>query len=207
MTFRFPLIALALLTSTLYITSCEEGANTSPSETPDTDSTALSATGDLRVAFIYGDSVNERYTFLIDAEEELEIESKRIDERLRKKLQRAEGRARELQEQAPTMTQSQMQEAQLELQSLDLEMQQFQEKLSGDFRKREIELQNTYVERINTFLEEYNKDDKYDIIMNFQQGGNLLWINDAFDITDEVVVGLNEAYDRELEKAASEQEK
>ena len=158
----------------------------------------------LKIAYIYGDSVNNRYQFLLDAEAELESERKRIDRRLRNKLEEAEKQASILQQRAPTMNQNEMQEAQLLLQNLDLEMQQYQEKLAADFRKRENELQRLYIDKVNAFLEDYNSTGHYDMVWNYQQGGNLLWIKQAYDITDEVVEGLNKAYEVELSKKKSE---
>lgn len=166
----------------------------------------VSATN-LKIAYIYGDTVNNKYQFLLDAEAELESERKRIDRRLRNKLEDAEKQASILQQRAPTMTQNEMQEAQLLLQNLDLEMQQYQEKLASDFRKRESELQRQYIDKVNSFLDEYNSDGHYDMVFNFQQGGNLLWIKQAYDITDEVVAGLNKAYEDELSKKKLDKEK
>jgi outer membrane protein len=142
----------------------------------------------------------------LDAQDELEKEQKVIEERINRKLRKAEERAMELQKQAPTMTQMQVQEAQLELQNLDIEIQQFQERLATDFRKREVELQEEYTDRVNKMLEKYNDDGTYDMILNFQPGGNLLWIKDSYDITEEVLSMLNEQYDADLNKAAEENE-
>lgn len=158
----------------------------------------------LQIAFIYGDTINTKYNFLIDAQAELEQEEKTIQERLERKLRKAEQRAAELQQQAPTMTQAQMQEAQLELQGLDIEMQRFQEKLTTDFRKRELELQKDYIQRVDSFLSVYNADGQFDFIMNYQQGGNLIWVNSAYDITKDVLDGLNEAYVTELASKESQ---
>jgi outer membrane protein len=158
----------------------------------------------LKVAFIYGDTVNTRYRFLMDAQDELEKEQNVIEERINRKLQKAEKRAMELQQQAPAMTQIQVQEAQLELQNLDIEIQQFQERLGSDFRKREVELQIEYTDRVNKMLEEYNADGIYDMILNFQPGGNLLWIKDSYDITNEVLTKLNDQYDADLSKPTEE---
>lgn len=178
------------------VSACNQDVSDNETKTEKTprSSSDTSGSSGFRVAFIYGDTINEKYNFLIDAQDELEQESKLMDERLRKKLQRAEGRARELQQQAATMTQMQMQEAQLELQNLDLEMQQFQESLANEFRQREVKLQQQYVNKVDSFLLQFNSDDRFDMILNFQRGGNLLWMNDAFDITDEVLEGLNAAY-------------
>lgn len=191
---------LTMLGISLFSCKQEQAPQTNPVSTnSDTLSTNNVVEGnDLKVAFIYGDTVNTRYQFLLDAEAELESERQRIDRRLRTKLQDAEKRAGELQRKAPTMTQNEMQQAQLELQNLDLEMQQYQEKLGLDFRKREAELQTEYIGKVNAYLEAHNADGKYDMIFNFQQGGNLLWVKQSYNITDEVINGLNEAYQKDL---------
>ncbi|MFN2422921.1 MAG: OmpH family outer membrane protein [Cryomorphaceae bacterium] len=192
----------------LLFSACnEKPAPQAASKSQASDTTAEATSSGLNVAFIYGDSVNVRYQFLIDAEKELEREGKLIDERIRRKYERAEKRAAELQREAPSMGQLEMQEAQIEMQNLQVEMQEFQEKLARDFRKREVELQTNYLARINTFLEGYNSDGRYDMIMNFQPGGNLLWMSDAFDITDEVVEGLNAEYDAEMAAKKAEDKK
>lgn len=162
------------------------------------DSTSTGSSTGIQVAFIYGDTINAQYKFLIDAESELEREGKLMDDRIRRKYDRAEKRAAELQREAPTMGQLEMQEAQIELQNLQIEIQEFQEKLARDFRKRELDLQKEYLKRVNDFLESYNADGRYDIILNFQPGGNLLWVSESFDITSQVVSGLNDAYADEL---------
>ncbi len=201
------LLFLVVLSTALLSCNQEQKTDSATPVKSDTLATrpAPTAGGGMNVAFIYGDTVNNRYQFLLDAEAELESERKRIDRRLQNKLSEAEKRAAELQRQAPTMTQTQMQEAQLELQNLDLEMQQYQERLASDFRKREVELQKEYVEKVNSFLEDYNSDGTYDMVLNFQQGGNLLWIKDSYNITDEVIEGLNVAYEKQLNEKKAKQ--
>lgn len=197
--FRNGCIALC---AAAFLFACKPQATTHPeSSSAEPDSIAQSAVKDLKIAFIYGDSINEHYDFLIDAQAELEAEQARIDRQMQNKLKKAQARAAELQQQAPTMTQQQMQAAQLELQRLDLEMQQHQEKLTNQYLARERELQKEYINKIDTFLADYNADGTYDMIFNYQQGGNLLLINQAFDITQEVLTGLNAAYQKQLDNA------
>src|SRR5690554_517512 len=202
---------LTLLGISLFSCEPEQSSQTNPvttsKDTLSDERPTAAANSNLKVAFIYGDTVNLRYQFLLDAEAELESERKRIDRRLRNKLADAEKRAGELQRQAPTMTQAEMQQAQLEMQNLDLEMQQYQEKLGLDFRKREAELQTEYINKVNSYLEKHNEDGKYDMILNFQHGGNLLWIKQSYNITDEVIEGLNKAYQEDLNAKKSVQEK
>ena len=209
--------ATLLLLITILFFSCntpsEQGIDQATPKTTKADTLSSSQSGrsesgsNLTIAYIYGDSVNTKYQFLLDAEAELDSERKLMERRLRNKLQDAEKQAGELQKRAPTMNQNEMQEAQLLLQNLDLEMQQAQERESANYRKRENELQRLYVEKVNKFLDDYNADGHYDMVFNYQQGGNLLWVKQAFNITDEVVAGLNKAYEDELSKKKSEKEK
>lgn len=200
-TFFFAAASSAILLSCKPQTPAEQPV----ARVPDTASTNTNS--GLRIGFIYGDSINQHYNFLIDAQAELEGEQNRIDGQMKAKLQKAQARAAELQKQAPTMTQNDMQKAQLELQNLDMEMQQQQEKLTSDYRKRENELQIEYINRIDSFLDVYNNDGKYDLIMNYQQGGNLLFIKKGFDITDEVLKGLNAEYQTQLDQKDTKKEK
>lgn len=49
--------------------------------------------------------------------------------------------------------------------------------------------------RINEFLKEYNKKKGYSYIFSYSSSLNVLFYKDsAYNITDEVVAGLNEAY-------------
>jgi len=187
--------------------SCSEGGQSPPPEkSAITDSIQSTPDKqDLQIAFFYGDSINEKYEFLLEANDELDQEEKTIQERLQRKMRKAEQRAAELQQQAPSMTQMQMQEAQLELQNLDMEYQRFQEKLTSDFRKRELELRDEYIQRVDSFLDIYNKDGQYDFILNYQRGGNLIWANEAYNITDDVIMGLNETYANEKQAQKSSQ--
>lgn len=199
-------VAALLLTSFIACSPKSESPEEAPAKS---DTLAVkSPSSGVRIAFIYGDTINERYQFLVDAKKELEDEEKNMQGRLRAKLQRAEARAMELQQKAQTMTQSQMQEAQLELQGLDIEMQQFQEKLATEFRQRESELQGDYIGRVDSFLLRYNAQGSYDMILNYQKGGQVLYMNTQMDITDDVLKGLNEEYNAEMaEKTAASKEK
>ncbi len=100
-------IAVHFLSMTAYWQSKwrSDGVNQETANPKEVESTGL------KVAFIYGDSVNTKYRFLMDAQDELEKEQNVIEERINRKLQKAEKRAMELQKQAPTMTQMQGQGA------------------------------------------------------------------------------------------------
>ena len=59
------------------------------------------------------------------------------------------------------------------------------------YAKRVAEIQKKVKAAIDEFVVEYNKDKKYDAILDKSAG---LYFNPALDITGEIVKGLNEAY-------------
>jgi outer membrane protein len=55
------------------------------------------------------------------------------------------------------------------------------------------------------FLAAYNKDKKYDMILT-KQGDNILYAAKRFDITDDVINGLNKRYKSTFKKTEEKKE-
>jgi outer membrane protein len=68
--------------------------------------------------------------------------------------------------------------------------------LSTENAKNSLQLRDS----INVFLKEYNKDKKYSVILSNTGLDNILYADDAMNITDEVVAGLNARYVSEKKK-------
>lgn len=64
--------------------------------------------------------------------------------------------------------------------------------LATESQKNNIILRDS----INSFLNEYNKEMGYDLIIS-RVGDNLLYANQALDITKEVISGLNKRYNKD----------
>jgi outer membrane protein len=58
---------------------------------------------------------------------------------------------------------------------------------------------------LNNFLTSYNKDKKFDMILS-KSGDNILFANKKFDITQDVINGLNKRY-KPAASAAKKDEK
>ena len=74
------------------------------------------------------------------------------------------------------------------------DLQQLQEKLSNELQaenqKNSLQLRDS----INSFLKIYNKDKGYSLIISNTGFDNLLYADPAFNITNEIVEGLNARY-------------
>ena len=60
----------------------------------------------------------------------------------------------------------------------------------AEFEKESIAKSNEVTQSIMEYIKEYNSDAKFDFILT-KMGGNMLYANEALDITNDVVKGLN----------------
>ena len=72
-------------------------------------------------------------------------------------------------------------------------LQELQERLAQELDSETAKYNEALRDSLNHFLAEYNKIKKYDIILS-KAGDNILYASKAYDITQEVVNGLNKRY-------------
>ena len=70
----------------------------------------------------------------------------------------------------------------------------------ADLQQSEMQMNMTLLDTVTNFLKRYNKDGKFDYILSYTKGGNVLLANDSLDITNSVVRALNEEYLRKVKK-------
>lgn len=91
-----------------------------------------------------------------------------------------------------------------EAQSLEAGLGQKQQQLEqqrnsylSELQEEGIVSQNKVINYIMEYLKEYNADNKYKYIFSYTFGGGLLFVDDASNITPEVLEGINAKYQKE----------
>ena len=99
------------------------------------------------------------------------------------------------------VTRERAEQAQADLMVKRQNLQKLDQELMETTQREQIELNQKLFTEITNFLKEYNKTKKFDIIIS-KAGDNLLYANPKYDITNDVVKGLNKRYKTspELEK-------
>lgn len=95
--------------------------------------------------------------------------------------------------QANKYSQDEAQQIQANLQRQAQEGDALQQRLGAEYQKEAAGYNKALSDSIHHFLAEYNKDKKYSIIFA-KQGDNILYAQNAYDITKDVVAGLNKRY-------------
>ena len=157
----------------------------------------------MKIAFVEIDSLLTKYNFWNDLTEQMIKKEENIRTTLNEKGKKLEREAAEFQRKyenngfvSPERAQQEYQRIQKQQQ----ELQELQQKLTGELaaenQKNSLELRDS----INSFLQVYNQTKGYDLIISNTAFDNLLYGNPAYNITNEIVEGLNARYTPSVKK-------
>lgn len=166
-------------------------------EAPKVDSTAApagSADGQ-KMAYVEIDSIMTQYKFCIDKKAELEKKGQNIENTLSSKQKNLEAAAAKFQQdiQANKYTQQQAQSVQAGLQRQGQDLQALQQRLTAEFAQEQDKFNQALADTIHGFIARYNKEKGFAFIFS-KSGDNLLYADKAYDVTAEVINGLNKEY-------------
>lgn len=182
-------IAAALLLS---LTACQKNAEEAENEA----SQEAEEVAGLKIAYVEMDSLITQYELYKDYEEELNRKGTNIQNTLAQKQRALEQHAAALQKKYESngfTTRDELERAQNNIQKEQNELAELADRLNQDFNEEQARINDEARDSIQAFLKIYNKTKKYDYVM-VKAGDNLLIANPRYDITNDVVKGLNKRY-------------
>ena len=184
-------VALAFV-ATMGMTSCDKS---NPQMDQKANASAKAAAGDMKIAYVEVDSIMSQYKFCKEYSLILQKKGQNIQNTLAQKQQALQAAAanfqQKVQQNAYTREQAEGVNASLQKQNNDLQI--LNQRLSAEFQNETDQFNKALRDSIQHYLASYNKDKKYSIIFS-KQGDNLLYADKAYDITNELIAGLNKAY-------------
>ena len=154
------------------------------------------APAELKIAYVEVDSIMTQYTFAKEYSALLEKKGQNIQATIAQKGQALQAAAANFQQkiqQNAFTSREQAESQQAAIQRDQANLQSLQQRLSNEFAAEQEKYNNALHDSIAHYLAAYNKDKKYSIIFS-KSGDNLLYADKAYDITNEVIAGLNKAY-------------
>ena len=178
--------ALAALT----VVSCN---NTAPKM--DDQPQAAPSAGGLKIAYVEVDSVASQYKFCIDYTKILEKKRNNASATLNQKGNQLQAAINNFQQKLNNNGFKSREEAESAQMGSQQSLQELQQRLAAELDKEAAEFSEALRDSINHFLAEYNKDKKFDMILSKTDAtSNILFADKRFDITEEVIAGLNKRY-------------
>ena len=184
-------VALAFV-ATMGMTSCDKS---NPQMDQKANASAKAAAGDMKIAYVEVDSIMSQYKFCKEYSLILQKKGQNIQNTLAQKQQALQAAAANFQQkvQQNAYTREQAEGVNASLQKQNNNLQILNQRLSAEFQNETDQFNKALRDSIQHYLASYNKDKKYSIIFS-KQGDNLLYADKAYDITNEIVAGLNKAY-------------
>ncbi len=148
-----------------------------------------------QIAYVDIDSFQTHYDFFKTKKAGLEAKQKAMESELERSVSAFQGRVSNLQQKAQTMTEEEGMAAQ---QKLQMEQQQIEERkqiMESQFMKETQDFNISLQDKMIEYLKKYNADGRYTYILPYSKETiNLLYVNDANNITNDVLKGMNEEY-------------
>jgi outer membrane protein len=185
------LAALALI---VLFSQCAGNSNTS---TTNNEKAAPAASGDFTMAYVDVDSLLAKYNFCVDLNEAMVKKEENIRLTLNQKAAALEKEQQEFQkkyENNAFISQDRAQQEYNRLMKAQQDLQTLSNKLTTELSNENAKNSLQLRDSINVFLKEYNKNKKYSVILSNTGLDNILYADEAMNITDEVVAGLNARY-------------
>ncbi|NQX97662.1 MAG: OmpH family outer membrane protein [Flavobacteriales bacterium] len=159
---------------------------------------------DSKIGYINVDSLQDKYKLYEELSNKLNAREKRYERELSGKSAAFEKKVMDFQKKAPTMTQFEGQTKQKELAKEEQDLYEMRDKFAVKFQNEQIKLNEQLQNKIKDYIKEFNTEKQYNIIIGSSSVGNMvLYFDEGIDISNEVVLGLNERYD--VEKAPKEE--
>lgn len=186
---------LKVLTITAATLAALSSCNQSAPKVDAKSDTPQKVPASLKIAYVEVDSIMSQYKFCKDYSLILQRKGQNIKSTLAAKQQQLQAAAanfqQKMQQNAYTREQAEAINANLQKQNADLQM--LDQRLTNEFQNETEKYNNALRDSIQHYLKIYNQDKHYSLILS-KAGDNLLYADKAFDITNEVVAGLNKAY-------------
>ncbi|MFP4019756.1 MAG: OmpH family outer membrane protein [Bacteroidales bacterium] len=153
----------------------------------------------LRVAYVNLDSLLEDYDLYIDKREEFEKEQNQSMSELQTRSQQLRQEYQEMQEKLDKglMTRSRAQIAQQELGQKEQELYQQRDQVTSELSEQEQVIYRQVLNSIQDYLEEYARENDFHYVLSYSFGGPILYKARQFNVTRDVLKGLNEEYAKE----------
>jgi outer membrane protein len=163
----------------------------------------------IKIAYVEVDSLMTQFEFAKEKTKEIEKKSLNARNTLTQKGNQLQNAANNFQQKLQNngfTSREQAESVQQSLQRQQNDLAALQARFESELANESQKFNNALRDSLNHFLEIYNKDKKYDMILA-KSGDNILMANPKYDITQDVINGLNNRYKKSAKETGAKDEK
>ncbi|MCS7005046.1 MAG: OmpH family outer membrane protein [Cytophagales bacterium] len=161
----------------------------------------LTSSKPIRIAYIIPDSILKNYVYYQEISKQFESKRSIAEREFEKKARTLQSEMQMFQQkaQAGLLSQNEMRAGEERLLKQERELQEYNQTETEKLMREEKELTEKLYNRVSDYIKKYNDTAQYDIILNYVPGTTIWFANSMYDITHQIVEGLNQAYQLEKE--------
>lgn len=196
--FGLAIIVLFILQASKKNNSAGEAEQTKPVTIALADSNGNMVIKSFPVAYIILDSLMHNYDYYKKIKAQYENLVKQEDAKLKQQGAAFEQEVYQLQMQAQKglITTRDAQTKEQELQIRQQQLMQIQENKADELAKKEENLMKELRDSVEACIKFYNRDNKYEIVLNNVFSSNVLYAKEHLNITDTILQIMNERYNK-----------
>jgi outer membrane protein len=151
-----------------------------------------------KIAYFDIDSLQTHFEYFKKVSNEMKARENAMTVELRTLENSYQKKIREWQEKGANMTQAEGEAAQREYAQMQQRYQKRQMDLEQELQKQKVDLMTDLRKKVEDYLKEYNKQKGYAFILSYEPGFMLYYKDTLYDITNDVITGLNQKYKAKL---------
>lgn len=150
------------------------------------------------VVYIYSDSLIANYALAEEMRSKITAEGTKLQQTLINKQKQFEKDAEYFQKSVNknALSEQSAQEIYAQLSKNEQELYQLREQYAMQISQKEMEMNIELLRVVNEFLKGYAEEKGYDYILNYSTAGAIFYGNEAFDVTNDVLLRLNAEYNK-----------
>ncbi len=153
------------------------------------------AAGDFRIAYFEIDSVESQFNYYKEVSNSIQAKAQQNNNELNQLKEVFASKYQELQKNGQRMTEAEVNARQQELQQMDKTFKSKEQMMNNEMQDESMKKLQDVKKKITDYLAEYNKSKGYAFILGNNSDMLSMYYKDtAYDITADLVKGLNELY-------------
>ena len=185
----------ALMFGSLFLANCDKGEG---------DHNHATADNSFKIAYVMTDTLSEAYEYFNDLQSALLIDQQEKEAELSNRYQALQNKFLKLQRdvQNRMMTQATAQKKQEQLGLQQQKLQQDQQIYEMEMMEKSQKMTFDILDSIQNYINIYNEEHHYNMVITSDTlGSQILYADKQFDITKDVIKGLNKRYRVSLGKS------
>ncbi|MBP8067033.1 MAG: OmpH family outer membrane protein [Pedobacter sp.] len=176
------------------LTAC--GNKDSKTETPKTTATTVAA--DEKIVYVNSDTLLTKYEYFKDLKSKMETKGKAAESDMAAKTQAFQREVQQYQQQQNTLPADQRAATEQRLSRKQQELQAYQQNAGAALQSEQAKEQEVLYDKVAEYLKSYAKTKGYKMVLTYSKGNSaILFADESLDVTNAVIVGLNEAYTKD----------